>query len=203
MINHWTDIKTGDRLFKDTDFNDKGKSLFMKCINWFTSMFQGFKKETRGNFTDGADHTETFVWVNDILYVASATNKEGVRRKPFKRWCNQEGNPRIVIIRKTIPYTKLGENLIRYQIEEDMGLPYALKSGTKALLTDKDEVSIADVLKVLEERGLICSETTAKWEIKSEGIHWPDMLPKELQKYYLENGRHIVFDGKCLNLFKL
>lgn len=203
MIHHWTNIKTGDRLFKDSDFGDKDKSFFMRIANWLTSMFQGFRKETRGNFTDGADHTETFVWIFDRLYVASSTLKEGVRRKPFKRWCQQEGNPRIVIVRKAVPYSEFDYDDIIWKIEEDLGLPYALKSGAKALLTNKDEVTITETLKVLEERGLICSETTAKWDIKSEGIHWPDMLPKELHKYYLDNGRHEIFDGKCLNLFKL
>lgn len=200
MIRSWIDIKTGDRLFKDTDFGDKGKSFFMKTVNWFTSILQGFRKETRGNFTDGADHTETFIWVNDRLQVASATNREGVRMKPFERWCNQEGNPRIVIIRKAVPYSEFDEQAILYKIEEDMGLPYALKSGTKALLSNKEEVTITETLKILEERGLICSETTAKWD--SEKIHWPDMLPKELQQHYLDNGRYEIFDGKCLTLFK-
>lgn len=200
MIKHWTQIKTGDALFKDTDFSDKGKSLPMKFINWITTWGQNAKEKDFKKMEDGDDHTEKFFWIEDILYVASATNKTGVRPTPFERWAKQEGNPRIVIVRRTVPYTTTEEELMTYMMFEDLGLPYALWPGMKALFGKGKKQNIKHVLSILEERGLICSETTAKWDV--EKLHWPGMLPKPLHDYYLENGRSDIFDGKVLDLFK-
>lgn len=197
MITHWTDIKTGDRLFKDTDFDNKGKNFFMKIVTWVISWFQNIKS---GDIEDGDDHSETFVWVDEELHVASSTNKEGVRHKPFHRWVTQEGNPRIVIVRRRIPYSNRELELIYTMIMQDMGLPYALLSGAESLFGDPDD-EIAHVESIIEDRGLICSETTAKWDI--DKYDWPNMLPQELRELYLQNDASEIFDNKALNLFKL
>ncbi len=197
MIKHWTEIKTGDRLFKDSDFDNKGKSLFMKFVTWGISIVQNLKS---GDKEDGDDHSETFFWEDDILYVASATNKTGVRPIPFHRWAKQEGNPRVVLIRRRIPYTVKEQEAIIDMIKEDYGLPYALWPGAKALF-GKPHTCIVDIKDELEERGMICSETTAKWDV--DFYYWPNMLPQRLRELYMANDASEIFDGKVLNLFKL
>jgi len=166
LIRNWTDIKTGDRLFKDTDFNDKGKVWYMKIVTWGISFFQNLRKENRGkNLGDGDDHTETFLWLNGRLFVASATNDKGVRPVPFRRWIIQEGNPKIEIIRRRIPYTPEEQDIIIDMALDDFGLPYALVPGAIALFGKDKKGNIDEVEADLEIRGMICSETTARWDV--------------------------------------
>ena len=197
MIHHWTEIKTGDRLFKDTDFDNKGKNFFMKIVTWCISWWQNLRS---GDREDGDDHSETFIWLDNILHVASSTNKTGVRHMRFSRWAIQEGNPRIVIIRRRIPYTKDEEEQIIEMVFDDCGLPYALWDGAKAFF-GKPKDSIKETLLELEDRGMICSETTAKWDI--DFYFWPNMLPQRLRELYMENDASKIYNNKVLNLFKL
>ena len=202
MIKHWTDIKTGDRLFKDTDFNDKGKNAFMKFVTWAISGIQNLRKENRGkNLGDGDDHTETFLWIKGRLFVASATIDKGVRPMLFSRWIKQEGNPKIEIIRRRIPYTEEEKDIIVEMAIEDFGLPYALIPGAKALFGEDKKGNIDQVEADLETRGMICSEAAARWDI--DVYDWPEMLPKRLKELYLQNDASVAFFGRGLELFNL
>jgi len=202
LIKHWTDIKTGDRLFKDTDFNDKGKNFFMKIVTWVISHAQNLRKENRGKkLGDGADHTETFIRINGELFVFSATKDKGVRPMPFHRWVVQEGNPKIEIIRRRIPYSTIEKKMITNMAFQDLGLPYALKAGSKALLGKDKKGNIDEVEADIESRGMICSETTARWDI--DKYDWPEMLPKRLKELYLQNDASVAFFGRGLTLYKI
>jgi len=201
MITNWTQILDGDDCFKDNDMSDKGKPWCMRIINYLTTFFQIQRDDVKDK-SDGEDHSEKFHWLELngelCLRVSSSTNEKGVRTMPFRRWAEEEGNPRIVIVRRDIPYLTEDINRMKMMIAKDEGLKYPLVEAIDALLSKREETTITE--EELEERGIFCSETTSRW---SGDKYWVDMLPKLLKERKLKYGHHIVYDGKALDLYKI
>lgn len=176
-----SDIRYGDILFKDTDFKDKGKNIFMKAVNWATSKLQG---------VDDKDHTEIFHWDNGVLSVSSATKKQGVRTMSFENWKKNEGYPAIEILRSPDKMTPSEKRVMRRMIAEDRGMPYGLANDLRARISINDE-------NLVRKEGMICSETTSKWIGNSD---WMGDWPVELYNKQVAKGWFSAFKGECIDL---
>ena len=178
----YSEINTGDTLYKNTEFNDKGKPFLMRVVNWATSKIQGVKDK---------DHVEFFHWDNGILSVTSSVFGPGVRTQSFEHWKRNEGFPKIEILRRSHPFSAAEIKSISISISNDRGLPYGLIKALKAKISHDDENTVSDNL---QEDGIFCSEQCSKLSGYND---WKGDWPLELYDKQISSGYSILFNGEC------
>lgn len=186
MIKKWTEIESGDCVFKDTDMNDKGKKFYMRIINGITSLWQSLDDK---KLQDGDDHSEFLCWNKGVLETHSSVFGTGVRSQNFLRWCEREGWPRVTIIRR--PYDMTDEEIEKTlrTISMHRGLPYNLKRAIRSRRKKIISHKIND--------GLFCSESTLLWS----GFHgWTGKWPREAREIMLDSGYFTIFEGETKDL---
>ena len=192
MINHWSQIRDGDVLFKDTDMDDKQKGFIMRLINQFTTWVQNIGRERK---IDGDDHSETLHWDASVLSTSSSVFGAGVRTQSFRHWAMNEGYPRVVILRRRTEFSVEEKKELAQMIAHDRGLSYALKSAVKSKLLKKNEKFTETDLIF---RGLFCSETTLRWAKQN----WVGKWPREAHEDFLNIEYYPIFDGDVYELIK-
>ena len=182
------EIESGYILFKDTEFNDKGKSFFMKIANWITKKVQGTKDK---------DHTETFIRIYGTLCVASSVGGVGTRIQTFENWMRLEGYPKIEILSPPVSMSKHREKKLLSRILNDLGAGYALLGAVSSKDKHREDGKNKKPRDIFET-GIFCSETSGKW---TDVIpDWEGDWPRVLYTKLLGLNYYTVFKSESNNI---
>ena len=192
------DVVFGAVVFKNTEFEDQGKSFFMKVANWLTSKIQFLNKLLKNETVrHETDHTEFLTKVNGIVETHSSVNGTGFRTQHLKNWAELEGNPQVIILHPAKHFSEHEKRTILQEISFLRGVPYALKIAVEAGITEKEFEDVNE-MSILRSRGIFCSESTKKL---SRFGSWAGVWPDELLDFLLEKGYSVEYKGKIKNIF--
>lgn len=192
------DVVFGAVVFKNTEFDDKGKSFFMKVANWVTSKIQSIKKKKKNkSILHETDHTEILTVNQGIVETHSSVSGTGFRTQLLLNWAEREGNPEVLILHPPKPFSEHEKRSILQEISFLRGVPYALKIAVEAGITEKEFEDVNE-LALLRIRGIFCSESTKKL---SRFGNWAGVWPDELLDFLLQRGYTVEYKGEIKNIF--
>lgn len=191
-------LQNGDIIFKDTEFSDRKKSLFMRTMNAITSGLQKLtrrieKKERRKVW----DHAEIFNWNKGIPETTSSVHKQGVRTMNQLNWFAREDFPYILILRRPTPMTGAEVEAMITMAIQDSGIPYNAYGAINSVLPTKRIKDSPAHNAHLFQRGVFCIEQVLRMIFYKK---WQNQSPDELMDILLDMGYFPVFEGDSSEL---
>lgn len=197
MIESIIQAPFGCVMFKNTEWDDKGKSFFMKIANESTTGWQNLQRYFQGlPPIKGKDHTELLtIDEYNVVECHSSVSGSGVRTQSFDNWRKNEGYPKVLILQRPTEFNQVEKLLCLNLIKYLRGCPYGLAEAIDAGIFNNDLESV-DIDKI-HERGIFCSESSALFSLLEE---WAGLWPAELYDVLISLGYHLIFDGESVDL---